>query len=100
MKLEDFQSYNNLDEVLDDFAIPHGQQSWGFVDKPSKVSLVELPPDTSIRRGIVKEQKWDNIAPQSGGATQFEILGHSWPDNPIPSEWFSELGDVNTYLTK
>ncbi|MDR0833932.1 MAG: hypothetical protein LBN93_07110 [Candidatus Symbiothrix sp.] len=62
--------------------------------KPTKVALIEVPANTTLRKSVAGSQKWDlgsgSTLDQIGGGIQYEII------SPHKAEWFETVfDDVN-----
>jgi hypothetical protein len=97
-RIEDLKKYKNIDELINDLAIPYDNGTV-FGTIPSKITIVEVPEGTMLRKTIAGEQNWgrsydnlDNLI-QKGGGTQYEILNFN--NLPSQQEWFKEVGSIN-----
>lgn len=90
ISIDDFNAHiangGTLDDLVEKLALPA---------KPTKISLVEIPANKTIRKSVEGPQQWPNIPYQNGGYTQYQILGYS-QSNAIPTQWYSQTADLNT----
>ena len=75
-RIEDLRNYRNVDEIVEKLALP---------SKPTKVGLVELPQETSLRKSYSGPQMWTNGTSSQGGGIQYEIIGN------LKDEWVRPL---------
>jgi hypothetical protein len=62
--------------------------------KPTRVSLVEIPANTKLRKSIAGSQEWSNGLKQSGGGMQYELNTVGKP----PIEWFEDMISMDDFL--
>jgi hypothetical protein len=90
INIDDFNTHVNkggsLDELTDLLAIEK---------KPTKISLVEVPANKTIRKSVAAPQNWSGKL-QKGGFTQYQIIGY--PKNEPPIDWFSNTVDLNKII--
>lgn len=82
-RIEDLRQYKNVEEIMEKLALP---------TKPKRITLVEVPENSVLRKSFAGEQEWSNGLKQTGGGIQYEILG-TRNDN-----WYKDLIKINEFF--